>query len=241
MQQTLKYIRVLNWAYSGFSPMTIGADFGKSLQQLQERLCMLDGLDEGALFVEAKSPQGKANLLDYTKAGNDFGHGLHFMRDRVELMDALPTMFQSFKDEADRLRAAYAWSDEQWREYRVTLAQIGKGIENRLRQFAAAYGYRMDGEQPQPRDLHYYCYKAIERGYLVKVGDGYRRTKELSKAQLSYFLGHFLKPDGTFPDAEFCVLFGESRLSKALSQLADNKNGGGKPMGYEMVDELLQE
>ena len=97
------------------------------------------------------------------------------------------------------------------------------------------------GEQEQQKDLHYYCHKAIEKGYFVKVDDGYRiKNREWTKAQLAYFLNHFLNADGTFPDKEYCVMFGESRLSKAAYQLVNNKNGDGKPRGYEIVDELLQ-
>ena len=94
-------------------------------------------------------------------------------------------------------------------------------------------------EQPPKKDLHYYCQKAIEKGYLVKDGDGYKRAT-WSKAQLAYFLKHFLNTDGTFPDKEYCVMFEESRLSKAADQLSINKNGGGKPRGYEIVDKLLE-
>lgn len=101
--------------------------------------------------------------------------------------------------------------------------------------------------QPQPeeqittqKDLHYYCQKAIEKGYLAKLDGGYRRVM-WSKAQLAYFLGHFKKIDGTFPDIEYCNMFGENRLSKALGQLINNKTGYGKPKGYEIVDNILQE
>lgn len=97
------------------------------------------------------------------------------------------------------------------------------------------------GEQEQQKNLHYYCHKAIEKGYFVKVDDGYRiKNREWTKAQLAYFLNHFLNADGTFPDKEYCVMFGESRLSKAANQLMNNKNGDGKPRGYKKVDELLQ-
>ena len=95
-------------------------------------------------------------------------------------------------------------------------------------------------QQPQQKDLHYYCLKAVEKGYLVKVDGGYKRAT-WSKALLAYFLKQFLNTDGTFPDKEYCVMFGESRLSKAADQLSINKNGDGKPRGYEIVDELLQE
>ncbi len=94
----------------------------------------------------------------------------------------------------------------------------------------------------QTKDLHYYCKKAIEKGYLQKKDDGYRiNKKEWTKAQLVYFLGHFLKEGGVFPDKEYCLMFGETRLSKDLNRLVLNKTGDGKPRGYEKVDELLQE
>ena len=97
-------------------------------------------------------------------------------------------------------------------------------------------------EQGQKKDLHYYCKKAIKKGYLEKKGDGYRiKNKVWTKRQLVYFLGYFLKADGTFPDKEYCLMFGETRLSKELSALADNKTGDGKPRGYKLIDELLKE
>ena len=97
-------------------------------------------------------------------------------------------------------------------------------------------------EQGQQKDLHYYCQKAIEKGYLMKKDDGYRRNKkEWTKAQLVYFLRHFLKEGSVFPDKEYCLMFGETRLSKDLYRLVLNKTGDGKPRGYEVVDELLQE
>lgn len=244
MKETLKYIEVLNWGYSGFAPMTLGQNFEKSLQQVQERLALLDGLDYGALFVEATNPNGKANLEKYKKTGAAFEFQLHFMRDRQILLDAIPTMYKCFKDGADKFKADGLWTDEQWREYRVTLSMVEKGFQDRLRQFATAYNYPLsdvpNSPEPQQKDLHYYCSKAIEKGYLVKTDGGYRRT-EWTKAQLAYFLNHFPNADKTFPDKKYCVMFGESRLSKAADQLNININGGGKPRGYEIVDELLQE
>ena len=79
--------------------------------------------------------------------------------------------------------------------------------------------------------------KAIESDLIEICGDRLKWKK--SKALLAYFLGNFLKQDGTFPDKHYCLMFGESRLGKALSQLADNKNGNGKPRGYEEIDNLL--
>ena len=93
--------------------------------------------------------------------------------------------------------------------------------------------------EPQQKDLHYYCKKAVEKGYLIINNGGYKRST-WSKAQLAYFLGHFLK-GGTFPDKEYSAMFAESRLGKALGQLINNKTGNGKPKGYEVVDTLLKE
>ena len=94
--------------------------------------------------------------------------------------------------------------------------------------------------EPQQEKLHYYCQKAIEKKYLIKVGDGYR-LGTWKKAQLAYFLKHFPNADGTFPDKYYSKMFGENRLSKAADQLSMNKLGDGKPRGYGEVDELLQE
>lgn len=244
MKETLKYIEVLNWGYGGFAPMTLGQDFEKSLQQVEERLALLDGLDYGALFVEATSPNGKANLEKYKKTDADFEYQLHFMRDRQILLDAIPTMYKCFKDGADKFRADGLWTDEQWREYRGAICELERAFELRLKQFATAYDYPLSDDpnspEPQQSSLEYYCQKAIEKGYLTKTDTGYKRVI-WSKAQLAYFLNHFLNIDGTFPDKDYCLMFGESRLSKAADQLRNNETGGGKPRGYEIVDELLQE
>jgi len=121
---------------------------------------------------------------------------------------------------------------------------IVEDVSKMLAEVCKFVGYTPEpqqGEKEQQKDLHYYCHKAIEKGYFVKVDDGYRiKNREWTKAQLAYFLNHFLNADGTFPDKEYCVLFGESRLSKAANQLMNNKNGDGKPRGYKKVDELLQ-
>lgn len=143
-----------------------------------------------------------------------------------------------YKDEATDVKACLEemalWANDMVQDVCSMLDEVCKFV-----------GYTPEPQQRkqerQQKDLHYYCQKAIEKGYLVKVADGYRKTKEWTKAQLAYFLGHFLKQDNTFPDSDYCKMFAESRLGKALSQLADNKNGDGKPRGYEKVDELLQE
>lgn len=246
MQETLKYIEVLNWGYGGFAPMTLDQDFEKSLKQVEERLALLDGLDYGALLVEATSPNGKANLLKYQSTEDSIEYSLHFMRDRKELLrDHIPTMFIGFKNVVDRYRADGLLTDGQWREYRGAISELERVFELRLKEFATAYDYSLSDDpnnpEPQQGSLEYYCQKAIERGYLVKVADGYRRTKKWTKALLAYFLWKFPNADRTFPDNKYCVMFGESRLSKAADQLKNNKTGDGKPRGYEIVDKLFEE
>ena len=95
--------------------------------------------------------------------------------------------------------------------------------------------------EPQRGELLYYCQIAVKQGLLEKTETGYKRIKEkMSQAQLAYMLSRFLNDDGTFPDKKYCQMFGENRLGKALTQLYDNKHGGGaKPRGYEIIDELL--
>lgn len=145
-----------------------------------------------------------------------------------------------YKDEATDVKACL----EEMAQWTNFLKQDVCSMLDKVCKFVGYTPKFQQGEQeqqPTQKDLHYYCQKAIEKGYLVKVDDGYRRTKELTKAQLAYFLKHFLNTDDTFPDKDYCVMFGESRLSKAADQLSMNKNGGGKPRGYEKVDDLLQE
>lgn len=84
--------------------------------------------------------------------------------------------------------------------------------------------------------------KAIQANIIEITPQGIRR-KNISKAQLAYFLQKIYQPNldnkVKFPDAELSRLFGESRLGKAASQLIDNKNNGGKPKGYDIIDKLF--
>ncbi|MBR5688181.1 MAG: hypothetical protein IKX36_09510 [Prevotella sp.] len=78
--------------------------------------------------------------------------------------------------------------------------------------------------------------RAIGKGMIEKTATGLKWCG--TKAQLAYFMGHFLK-DGVFPDKDYSTLFGVQRLGKAYSQLPNNKNGDGKPRGYETIDALF--
>lgn len=84
--------------------------------------------------------------------------------------------------------------------------------------------------------------KAIQANIIEITPQGIRK-KDISKAQLAYFLQKIYQPNSDnkvkFPDAELSRLFGESRLGKAASQLMDNKNNGGKPKGHNIIDKLF--
>lgn len=175
MIETLKYIEVLNWGYGGFAPMTLGQDFEKSLQQVEERLALLDGLDYGALLVEATSPNGKANLLKYQSTEDSIEYSLRFMRDRGQLLEALQPdyyekegekvvlkknpqrMIRPYLNRIDKYRANGLWTDEQWREYRGAICELERAFELRLKQFATAYDYNISGDDQKaglPKELN---------------------------------------------------------------------------------------
>lgn len=84
--------------------------------------------------------------------------------------------------------------------------------------------------------------KAIQANIIEITPQGIRK-KDISKAQLAYFLQKIYQPNPDnkvkFPDAELSRLFGESRLGKAASQLMNNKNNGGKPKGHNIIDKLF--
>ena len=254
MKETLKYIEVLNWGYSGFAPMTLGQNFEKSLQQVQERLALLDGLDYGALFVEATNPNGKANLEKYKKTDADFEYQLHFMRDRQTLLDAIPTMYKCLKDGADKFRADGLWSDEQWREYRFALSEIERGFEERLKQFSTAYEI-LTTELAQPSFLQIDKIvnafdRAVESGYMTKQNGKYRWIKDkgtlLCALIGTLLLGDCVGIDGdyrtkggaeTFPASDIENYFKLKDISKKRYQL----NGKKPPIGFEKMIKLLIE
>ena len=152
----------------------------------------------------------------------------------MRILDKFPTPEDNVPvyglETSGTLLKAYEAELEHYKTARISLNDV---ISEKM-------ALRPDSERPQQGTLDYYCQKAIEKGYLKKAGKGYEIVT-ISKAQLAYFLGNFRNKDGTFPDKEYSVLFNESRIGKALSQLADNKNGDGKPVGYEIIDELLKE
>ena len=165
MQETLKYIKVLNWGYGGFAPMTLTPDYEESLEQVRERLGLLDSLNYLSLLDEATSTKGKAWLDKYSKTGG-FDFSLHFMRDREQLLKSLEQdgikfgedlevkknpigMFRWAKDGADKYKADGVWTDEKREEYKYQLSRLEKALEDRLRQFAAAYDYPLSADEPE--------------------------------------------------------------------------------------------
>ena len=151
MKETLNYIEVLLWGYGGFAPMSLNVDYNKSIEQLEERLQALESLNYGKMFDEATSANGKANLQRWQATGDSIEYKLPFMKNRQELVSKhIPEMFIAYKQGADRYKADGVWTDEQWREYRVTLSIIEKAFEDRIREFATAYDYCME-DNPEPQ------------------------------------------------------------------------------------------
>lgn len=151
MKETLNYIEVLLWGYGGFAPMSLNVDYNKSIEQLEERLQALESLNYGKMFDEATSANGKANLQRWQATGDSIEYKLPFMEYWQELVSKhIPEMFIAYKQGADRYKADGVWTDEQWREYRVTLSIIEKAFEDRIREFATAYDYCME-DNPEPQ------------------------------------------------------------------------------------------
>lgn len=203
MQETLNYIKVLSWGYGGFcssfeniAPLSLSQDFDSSLEQIEKRLAVVDGLKYNALFVEATSANGKANLLKYQSTDDTIEYSLHFVRDRGQLLEALKPdeleiengekvikknpkrLFRGFVDAIDEYRADGVWTWEQYQECRGALDELERGFEVRLKEFCAAYDYKLGDDQdkqPKPQQIpteldtpeaKVYLDKAIELGLM---------------------------------------------------------------------------
>lgn len=226
------------------------------ISKSQENIDKLQGLDGADKLISIFENQ----IIDANERANKY-FGLAYDADALKTDDEAKLIFfdlaQIIKGYGNMLDAAFVmygldlkrlqercgvWL-KQYRggeaESNIRASQIKEFVGSLT--LAEEYIKRLDKQEPQQKDLHNYCRKAIEKGYLVKTKDGYEKTKEWTKAQLAYFLKHFLNSDGTFPDKEYCLMFNEHRLSKAADQLTLNKNGDGKPKGYEIVDKLFEE
>lgn len=263
MEETLKYIKVLNWGYGGFAPMTLEADFAKCLQQAQERLGLLDSLDYGKLLGEAQSSNGKTKLQKYQSTNTTFEYGLHFMRNTKKLLDMVPNMLKPFKSGAKKLLADGVWTFEQYREYVSTLGQIETGFEDRFREFATAYEYSLDCDDPNQKpnkelkdllpeklktdEAVMFFQMVIETGLIEQINDSLRwkETKQL----LAYFaermskkfnLTNGIDKDGNIKTSwkPFETLFGEKDL-KGAKQNWMRLNTKFEPTQYEKIDALF--
>ena len=281
MQETLNYIKVLNWGYGGFcgsfgniAPLSLSKDFDSSLEQIEKRLAVVDGLNFGALYVEATAPNGKANLLKYQSTDDTIEYSLHFMRDRGQLLEALKAdeweiengekvikknpkrLFRGFFDAIDEYRADGIWTIEQYAQYKGALNELERGFELRLKEFCAAYGYKLGDDQdkqPKPQQIpteldtpeaKVYLDKAIELG-VMDSNYNWRRTKQL----LAYFaeqmsnrlnLSNKLDKDGntTIAWKPFENLFGVSDL-KGAKQNWMRINTKFEPTGFEEIDKIF--
>ena len=157
---------------------------------------------------------------------------LAYIDEEIENTDAsmLRMVQESSREGAElgTISEIYIWNKER----KKVLARLRDEVQAEPKQAAP---------EPQQGELEYYCQIAAKQGLLEKTKTGYKRIKgKMSQAQLAYLLGRFLNDDGTLPESKYNAMFGESRLGKELYQISGNKNGGGKPRGYEIIDELLQ-
>lgn len=158
MEETLRYIKVLNWGYGAFcgsfgdiAPLSLSQDFSSSLEQLEKRLAVVNSLSYEKMFVEATRENGKTNLLKYQSTEDSIDYSLHFMRDREQVLDACKATFKGFKGCADKYKGDKLWNEEQWGTYRNFLDQLERALELRLKQFTTAYDYYEPGKEPEPQ------------------------------------------------------------------------------------------
>lgn len=202
-------------------------DFDKTLQEITE------------WHNQWKIERFGSDSLSPERYYNDDGRYLHGVREGESLnaekadSDMVLELLVRIKNINDKLNGRGLLQHLQWREREQLKVERETLYKAFLDKVQAA-------SEPQRGELLYYCNKAVELGLLEKTETGYKRINgKMSKAQLAYLLGQFFNSDGTFPETKYNNMFNESRLGKALYQLSGNKNGGGKPRGYEIIDKLL--
>lgn len=207
-------------------------DFDKTLKEISE---WLDGWKVERFGSDSLNPERYYKVTPDEKGRYLYGVAEgESLNDEKATCDKVLELLVRIKNINDRLKGKGLSQHLQWKE-RERLKGERETLYKDFLDIATAV------PEPQRGELLYYCDKAVGMGYLQKVGTGYRRVEgKMTKAQLAYMLGYFLKSDNTFPEKEYDEMFGESRLSKANSQLPNNKHGGGKPRGYEKIDELLK-
>ena len=207
-------------------------DFNKSLREINE---WFDGWKTERFGSDSLNPERYYETTP--DEGGRYLYGVaegESLNDEKAKADKVLELLLRIKQINDKLSGRALSQHLQWRERE----QLKEDRETLYKEFLDKIHTT---QVPQRGELLYYCNKAIEFGLLEKTDTGYKRVNgKMSKAQLAYLLGRFLKDDDTFPETKYDTMFGETRLGKALYQISGNKNGGGKPRGYKIIDELLQ-
>ena len=202
-------------------------DFDKTLQEISE---WIDSWKVERYGADSLNPERYYNNDGRYLQGVREGESLN--QEKADCDEALELLV-GIKNINDRLKGKGLSKHLQWRE-REQLKGKRETLYKDFLDIVTAV------QVPQRGELLYYCQIAVKQGLLEKTETGYKRIKEkMSKAQLAYLLGCFFNSDGTFPETKYNKMFDESRLGKALYQISGNKNGGGKPRGYEIIDKLL--
>ena len=207
-------------------------DFNKTLEEISK---WFDGWKTERFGSDSLNPERYYKVTPDEKGRYLYGVAEgESLNDEKEKCDKVLELLLRIKQINDKLSGKALSQHLQWRE-REQLKGERETLYNTFLDIVRA------APEPQRGELLYYCQIAVKQGLLVKTETGYKRVEgKMSKAQLAYLLGRFLKDDGTFPESKYNAMFGESRLGKELYQISGNKNGGGKPRGYEIIDELLQ-
>jgi hypothetical protein len=207
-------------------------DFDKSLQEISEwhDQWKVERFGSDSLSPERYYKGDERYIYTY---GYGVAEGDSLNKEKAD-SDKVLKLLVRIKNINDKLRGRGLSQHLQWEER----AQL-KGERETL--YKAFLDIVTAAPEPQRGELLYYCQIAVKQGLLEKTATGYKRIAgKMSQAQLAYLLGRFLNDDGTFPETKYNMMFDENRLGKALYQISGNKNGGGKPRGYEIIDELLQ-
>jgi hypothetical protein len=205
-------------------------DFDKTIVEINE---WFDGWKTERFGADSLNPERYYKVSPDGRYLYEVAEG-ESLNDEKAKADKVLDLLLRIKQINDKLSGRALSQHLQWREREQLKSERETLYKDYLDIVTAA-------PEPQRGELLYYCNKAVELGLLEKTDTGYKRVNgKMSKAQLAYLLGRFLNDDDTFPETKYDTMFGETRLGKALYQISGNKNGGGKPRGYKIIDELLQ-
>ena len=204
-------------------------DFNKTIDEISK---WFDGWKEKRFGAESLNPERYYKVSPDGRYLYEVAEG-ESLNDEKAKADKVLYLLLRIKQINDKLSGKALSQHLQWKEREQLKSERETLYKDYLDIVTAA-------PEPQRGELLYYCNKAVELGLLEKTDTGYKRVNgKMSKAQLAYLLGRFLNDDGTLPETKYNMMFNESRFGKALYQISGNKNGGGKPRGYKIIDELL--